>query len=205
LRHGALVLLTAIAAAASPLIAQRGGAPAAVRFTNVTKASGVSFTNVNGASPDKYLAETMGSGTALLDFDADGWVDLLLVDGGSVADPAVAARARHRLYRNVSGTFVDVTGASGIRHRDYGMGAPTSTSPATGRTRSTATRETERLPMSPLPQVSAWAAGARAAPFSTSTSMAISICGWSTTSTRRRTTTVSAAIRSGGCVSIATP
>jgi hypothetical protein len=123
LRHGALVLLTAIAAAASPLIAQRGGAPAAVRFTNVTKASGVSFTNVNGASPDKYLAETMGSGTALLDFDADGWVDLLLVDGGSVADPAVAARARHRLYRNVSGTFVDVTGASGIRHRDYGMGA----------------------------------------------------------------------------------
>ena len=33
-------------------------------------------------------------------------------------------RARHRLYRNRrNGTFEDVTAASGIRHRDYGMGA----------------------------------------------------------------------------------
>jgi hypothetical protein len=123
MRRVAVVLLVSIAASAPALLAQRGTAAAALRFTNVTRASGISFTNVNGASPDKYLAETMGSGAALLDFDADGWVDLLLVDGGSIADPAVASRARHRLYRNAGGTFVDVTGASGIRHRDYGMGA----------------------------------------------------------------------------------
>ena len=121
-----VVVLMTLATWAPALIAQRSGAPAApasLRFANVTKAAGISFTNVNGASPDKYLAETMGSGAALLDFDGDGWVDLLLVDGGSIADPAVAARARHRLYRNARGTFIDVTGASGIRHRDYGMGA----------------------------------------------------------------------------------
>jgi hypothetical protein len=66
----------------------------------------------------------MGSGAAFFDYDADGWIDLLLIDGGSLADPAVADRARHRLYRNTGdGRFVDVTAASGIRHHDYGMGA----------------------------------------------------------------------------------
>ena len=49
---------------------------------------------------------------------------MFLVDGGSLADPAVAQRARHRLFRNRGdGTFEDVTARSGIRHRGYGMGA----------------------------------------------------------------------------------
>ena len=49
---------------------------------------------------------------------------MFLVDGGSVADATVAGRARHRLYRNRgNGSFEDVTAASGIRHREYGMGA----------------------------------------------------------------------------------
>jgi hypothetical protein len=58
------------------------------------------------------------------DYDNDGWIDIFLVDGGSVADPAVARQARHRLFRNRgNGTFEDATERSGIRHRDYGMGA----------------------------------------------------------------------------------
>jgi hypothetical protein len=66
----------------------------------------------------------MGSGALFFDFDADGWVDLFFVDGGSLDSPAVAARARHRLFRNRGdGTFADVTAASGIRHSAYGMGA----------------------------------------------------------------------------------
>src|SRR5688572_24876754 len=66
----------------------------------------------------------MGSGGLFLDFDADGWLDIVLVDGGSFADPSVARRARHRLYRNRrNGAFQDVTRTSGIRHREYGMGA----------------------------------------------------------------------------------
>jgi hypothetical protein len=95
-----------------------------IAFENVAAAAGIVFTHTNGASPDKYLAETMGSGGVLLDFDNDGLLDLFLVDGGSVADAAVNARARHRLYRNVgNGAFTDVTETSGIRHREYGMGA----------------------------------------------------------------------------------
>jgi hypothetical protein len=94
-----------------------------VTFENVAKAVGITFTHVNGASPEKYLVETMGSGAAFLDYDNDGWLDLFVVDGGSVA-AAGKSTARHRLFHNEGqGLFKDVTAASGIVHRDYGMGA----------------------------------------------------------------------------------
>jgi hypothetical protein len=117
--------LLALAAAHTFAAGQRPDtAPAAaVSFTDATAQASVAFTTLNGASPDKHLPETMGSGGAFVDFDADGWVDVFLVDGGSMADPKVAARARHRVLRNRrDGTFEDVTQASGVRHRDYGMG-----------------------------------------------------------------------------------
>jgi enediyne biosynthesis protein E4 len=99
-------------------------ASAEVVFRDIAAAAGVGVTHVNGASPDKYFAEIMGSGGLFFDFDDDGWIDIFLVDGGSVADPKVAATARHRLYRNRRNqTFENVTAQSGIRHREYGMGA----------------------------------------------------------------------------------
>jgi hypothetical protein len=96
-----------------------------VRFDEVTASSGISFYHTNGASPDHHLQEIMGSGGLFFDYDNDGWVDVLLVDGGSLADPAVAAGSHHRLYRNLgNGRFEDVTAKSGIGHNPaYGMGA----------------------------------------------------------------------------------
>jgi hypothetical protein len=94
------------------------------QFVDIARQAGVTFHHTNGASAEKHLVETMGSGGLFFDYDGDGWIDLLLVDGGSMADAAVAGRARHRLYRNRGdGTFADVTDRSGIAHRDYGMGA----------------------------------------------------------------------------------
>jgi hypothetical protein len=101
-------------------------------FRDIAGAAGLDFTHVSGASDQKFLPEILGSGGVFFDFDDDGWLDIFLVDGGSIADPAVAQRARHRLYRNRrNGSFTDVTAASGIRHRPstplgtgaYGMGA----------------------------------------------------------------------------------
>ena len=98
--------------------------PALPQFVNIAAQSGIAFHHTNGASPEKHLAETMGSGGLFFDYDGDGLIDIFLVDGGSVADPAIDKRARPRLYHNHgNGTFQDVTDRSGIRHHGYGMGA----------------------------------------------------------------------------------
>jgi hypothetical protein len=94
-----------------------------VTFTDIAANAGLRFTNINDPSAQKYLPETMGSGAALFDYDNDGWLDIFLVDGGSIADEQAAKRARHRLFRNLrNGRFEDVTARSGIEHRGYGMG-----------------------------------------------------------------------------------
>ena len=48
--------------------------------------AGLDFTHVSGASDQKFLPEILGSGGLFFDFDDDGWLDIFLVDGGSVAD-----------------------------------------------------------------------------------------------------------------------
>jgi hypothetical protein len=118
----ALVVQSAILAA--PLLQRSMAAAALPMFKDVAVSAGLNFTHISGASDQNFLPEILGSGGLFFDFDDDGWLDIFLVDGGSFADPAVAQRARHRLFRNRgNGTFEDVTAASGIRHHDYGMGA----------------------------------------------------------------------------------
>ena len=103
--------------------AQATASPTPV-FRDVARQAGLDFVHVNGASDERFLPEIIGPGGLFLDFDNDGWLDVFLVDGGSLADPALARRARHRLYRNRrNGTFEDVTDTSNIHHRDYGIGA----------------------------------------------------------------------------------
>ncbi|MCW5978394.1 MAG: CRTAC1 family protein [Bryobacteraceae bacterium] len=70
-----------------------------------------------------YLPETMGAGCAFLDYNGDGWMDILLVNG--MDWPAhKKQRTTPKLYRNKGGgAFVDVTHASGLDVEIYGMGA----------------------------------------------------------------------------------
>ena len=122
-----LVIASAFAIGTSAVVVSRGAGPdpeTPVRFTEISREAGLDFQHVNGASSDKHLVETIGSGGLFFDYDNDGWVDIFLVDGGSLADPDVMKKARHRLYRNRgNGTFEDVTTKSGIQHSAYGMGA----------------------------------------------------------------------------------
>lgn len=78
-------------------------------FVDVARERGIDFTHHDPATPQHLIEETMGSGVAWIDFDADHWPDLLCLQ----------STAAHRLYRNCGdGTFVDATesaGLSGVR------------------------------------------------------------------------------------------
>jgi hypothetical protein len=92
------------------------------RFVDVTGAAGIRFRHNSGAYGGKLLPETLGSGCAFLDYDADGWQDLLLVN----AMDWPGHKKQHstlQLYRNNrDGTFTDVTRRAGLDVEMYGMG-----------------------------------------------------------------------------------
>jgi hypothetical protein len=118
----------------------RDAAPAplpapAVRFIDATAGAGIEFRHQNGATGKKYLPETMGSGCAFIDYDADGWLDILLLNGSSwtprLPEPGKRAGAptrgtaneTMRLYRNLrNGRFRDATGDAGLAVPLHGMG-----------------------------------------------------------------------------------
>jgi len=89
---------------------------------NVTTAAGIDFRHNSGAFGAKYLPETLGAGGAFLDYDGDGWLDILLVNGMDWPGHK-KQRTTPRLYRNNrNGTFTDVTGHAGLAVEMYGMG-----------------------------------------------------------------------------------
>jgi enediyne biosynthesis protein E4 len=92
------------------------------RFTDITSQAGIVFQHNTGAFGGKYLPETMGSGCAFLDYDRDGWQDILLINGSDWPGHK-KSRTTLRLYRNNrNGTFTDVTVRAGLDHEFYGMG-----------------------------------------------------------------------------------
>jgi len=114
---------TALIAASIVVLGTAFQQTAPVTFSNVAAQVGIHFKHQNGASPQKYMPETMGGGVLIFDYDVDGWPDVLLINGGSFVDTRAAAAARHELYRNNgNGTFTDKTANSGIGVAGYAMG-----------------------------------------------------------------------------------
>ena len=72
-----------------------GTADAQVRFRDITKQAGINFVHNNGATGKKWLPETMGPGCAFIDYDNDGYPDILLVNGQdwNCVRPALDAEA----------------------------------------------------------------------------------------------------------------
>jgi len=111
-------------AGALPCATLRAAGPATpgFRLTDVTAAAGIDFRHNSGAFGAKYLPETMGSGCAFLDYDADGWLDILLVNAMDWPGHK-RQRSALKLYRNNrNGTFSDVTHQAGLSVEMYGMG-----------------------------------------------------------------------------------
>jgi len=76
-------------------------------FVDVTAASKISFVHQSGATPDKYMFETFGSGVAWIDYDNDGFPDLFFVNGKPGASNAL-------YHNNKDGTFTDVSQKAGV-------------------------------------------------------------------------------------------
>jgi len=121
----AFLLAIGAAGVAGPLLPDAAAAqsgPPTVRLVDVTGGAGIAFRHNNGAYGGKLLPETLGSGCAFLDYDADGWLDILLVNGCDWPGHK-RERTTLRLYRNNrNGTFTDVTRAAGLDVEMYGLG-----------------------------------------------------------------------------------
>ncbi len=63
----------------SPLLAPTLGAP---WFVDVTQSAGIDFVHFDSVTDVEFIMETMGSGVAWIDYDADGWPDLFFVQDG---------------------------------------------------------------------------------------------------------------------------
>jgi len=107
---------------ALPRLLHATSAAPSLRFADVTQHAGIQFQHNSGAYGGKLLPETLGSGCAFLDYDADGWQDILLVNGMDWPGHK-RQRSTLRLYKNNrNGTFTDVTKSAGLDVETYGMG-----------------------------------------------------------------------------------
>jgi enediyne biosynthesis protein E4 len=101
-------------------------------FVEATDAAGLTFTHHNGRTGQFYYPEVIAPGVALIDADADGDLDVFLIQSDDFGAPKAQASTQHsRFFRNdlevrPDGTrrltFSDQTQASGLAVSGYGMG-----------------------------------------------------------------------------------
>ena len=93
-------------------------------FVDVTEKAGIAWKRSNGEFGGKYFPEAAGGGGAFVDYDNDGYVDVLLVNGDwwpghslPGSRPALAL-----CHNNHDGTFTDVSAPMGLNLSMQGMG-----------------------------------------------------------------------------------
>src|SRR6201997_1473568 len=102
---------------AKPVAAQ------SITFRDITSQGGIHFTHNNGAFGKKWLPETMGPGCAFIDYDNDGYPDILLIKGEDwPGHPRAGATTLKLYHNNQNGTFTDVTRKAGLAVPLYGFG-----------------------------------------------------------------------------------
>ena len=98
------------------------GLPFLAKFTDVAQQAGLKESVIAGHMDHcDYIIETMSCGCAFVDYDNDGWLDILVLNGSRYGDPPEDASIR--LYKNNrDGTFTDVTKAAGLWRTGYFYG-----------------------------------------------------------------------------------
>ncbi len=106
-----------------PPAAAEGSRPSGpIVFTDVTEQAGIHFKYNNGAFGKKYLPETMGPGVCFLDYDNDGWQDMLVVNSMDWPGHKSGKSTLALYHNNKDGTFTDVTREAGLAIEVYGLG-----------------------------------------------------------------------------------
>src|SRR5947209_1245732 len=106
-----------------PAPSNASSAVSPLHFADITQTAGIRFVHNNGAFGKKYLPETLGPGCAFIDYDNDGYPDVVLVNGhGWPGHQSGTANTLKLYHNNRDGTFTDVTAASGISLAMYGLG-----------------------------------------------------------------------------------
>jgi enediyne biosynthesis protein E4 len=93
-----------------------------ITFRDITAQAGIRFVHNNGAFGKKYLPETMGPGCAFLDYDNDGYADILVVNGQDWPGHPRATTTLKLYHNNRNGTFTDVTAKAGLAMPMFGLG-----------------------------------------------------------------------------------
>jgi len=94
-----------------------------IHFVDVTQEAGIHWKHVDGRSGQKYFMETLGSGAAFFDYDADGDPDLYFVNGAPLPGYVSQEIPTNCLYENNGdGTFTDITEKAGVGDTGYGHG-----------------------------------------------------------------------------------
>ena len=93
-----------------------------ITLRDITARAGIHFLHNNGAFGKKYLPETMGPGCAFIDYDGDGYPDILLVNGEDWPGHSKTPSTLKLYHNNQNGTFTDVTAKAGLAIAMFGMG-----------------------------------------------------------------------------------
>src|SRR5207247_7295635 len=78
-----------------------------IQFRDITAQAGIHFIHNNGAFGKKWLPETMGPGCAFIDYDNDGYPDILIVNGEDWPGHQRAVSTLKLYHNNRDGTFTD--------------------------------------------------------------------------------------------------
>ena len=100
-------------------------AAAKLNFSEVTMEAGLrNFRHDNGSFGKMWFPEQMGSGCGFIDYNGDGWIDILLVGGGGWTGHTKRDVKTLWLYKNnKNGTFTEVTEEAGLGSiNTYGLG-----------------------------------------------------------------------------------
>jgi hypothetical protein len=103
-----------------------------IQFADVALSAGLHAEMRCGGPEKRWIPEANGSGVAWLDYDNDGWMDLLIVNGSSMQQlrrvmggerPSPAEGGVYLFHNLGNGKFEDVTRKAGLSNAYWGTGA----------------------------------------------------------------------------------